>query len=364
MKKSLRKLAIMTLAVITVVSLFGTTAQAKKKKKTKTKAKVVYQKPSIEIPDDLYLKKGSRIDLKAKNFTWLSCKVKNIDYQDCEGYISISKKGILTVNKTPEVQRNFDLDIEGGNKKYKLNNTWITIHLYPEDYVITHPYGISNADGEGLENEPKLPYTVKLKGYNDFYNAAYYKIKNDNNYPISVDIEWQIKNKAGELIKKGEQGYCSNATIIGTLAGNEFDVYIMPGETYTIPIIMDKKETDYMNWDYSMRVIDYKIPFVYWKPKTFSCGTVTSQKLRRGRIEFLLPFEVSEQNPNRNDSMARVSFVKNGEEIGSLTTYIKENRTVSLRDEYGIDKHLRPDIDNVIVKPTVTAVETFRKVRY
>ncbi len=362
MKKSLRKLAIMTLAVVMAVSVFGTTTAQAKKKKTKTKktkTKVEYQKPSIKMPDRLYLTKGTRVQLKAKNFTWFSCKIEDAEDQDCEGYLSISNKGVLTVNKTPEKEKCFTLDIDGGNKKYKLQGAWTIIHLYPEGYIVTDPSpslcdeGFTSIEEKGY----KFPYTVRFAEYNSQYHGVFFDVKNDNNVPMAIDINWQAKNKDGAVVAQGKKGYGEQYS---AFIGPDFPVYALPGETVTVPILIGKDNTEYKNWDYSMNVQKCKVAFVYWKPKSFSCSNISTTARGKDKIITFSGFNSLETNPSEDYTRARVDLMKDGAAVGSFGMFAIENDKVRLRDDWGMTYGLAPDFDNVVVKPAITPVETYK----
>lgn len=359
----------MTLAVVMAVSMLGTTtAQAKKKKTKKTKTKVEYQKPSINMPDYLYLTKGTRVQLKAKNITWYSLKADKPEY---EGYISVSKKGIITVNKVPDKYIWFSYQGEVGNKKYKITNIDININLYPEGFTIYNPYGYDN-DGETGKKYPeiKLPYTVRTGEYNDKYNAVYYEIKNDNKFPISTEIVYQAKDKTGKEMMHGISGYYfGNCTILGAAGAPDMPIYILPGETVVVPVEISKDKTDYKDWNYSMNIGRFEFANIYWQSKTLTWGTPTINKTIKGkekRANIMVPFTCSEIVPENGSwftlPRALISLLKDGKEIGSFAAQIEGNEQYNLRDKYIDYFGMLPDFDEVTIKRSIIPIETYKGV--
>lgn len=367
MKKSLRKLAIMTLAVITVVSLFGTTAQAKKKK-SKSKKKVQYQVPTMTDAEDVYLTKDSRVDLKVKNATWCSAHVNDPEESKrCyEGYVSVSNKGILTVNKVSNKEIRFWCDVEVGNKKYKRIKK-ILIHIYPDGYTVANPYGYHQVeDVLNVGKNLKLPYTIRFGEYNNTYNVVYYQIKNTTNVPLSLDIKWEAKNKAGELMAQGYSGGYKRPTLLSDSVGSgvAHTEYVIPGETVEMPAYLSKDKADYKNWNYSMKLDLYEIAYVYWQPKNFSCWKATVNKSgskykdKKDDLKLSLPFTETIYSPDDERAMARVYFMKNGNEVASFVTAVVKNKICDLSKNGYSNKDLIPSFDDIIVKPTITPAET------
>lgn len=358
MKKSLRKLAIMTLAVVMAMSMLGTTTAQAKKKKSKPKKKVQYQVPTITDAEDVYLTKDSRVDLKVKNATWCSAHVNDPEESKrCyEGYVSVSNKGILTVNKTPDEDICFWCDVEVGNKKYKRIKS-ILMHIYPDGCKVANPYGSEYIGGVNF------PYTIRFGEYNNTYNMVYYQIKNITSAPLALDIKWEARNKTGELMAQGWTGNCDRPNLLSFSVRDTLPDYVMPGEVIEIPVYLTKDKTDYKNWDYSMKLDYYNMAYVYWQPKNFSCEKATVSKSeskykdKKDDLSLLLPFSENIFSPNNRYARARISFMKNGKEVSSFVTAIEKNKVCQLSKNSYTLKDIIPSFDDIIIKPTITPIE-------